>query len=81
VRETEPVPPNQAFRNAAATLRARLRPPHLTAEHDPPAFVIRDRILASLAEAQRAWRARAPEQCHTFAQWEAVCDARESTPW
>ncbi|MEU6349966.1 hypothetical protein ABZ896_11630 [Streptomyces sp. NPDC047072] len=79
--EVASVPPNQAFRTAAAALRTRLRPQHPPSEPELPAFVIRDRILASLAEAQRAWRARAPEQCHTFAQWEAVCDARERVPW
>lgn len=57
---------------------------HLPAEPaapDPPGFVIRDRILASLAEAERAWRARTPETCRTLAEWEAVCDARERSPW
>ncbi|MFD7919565.1 hypothetical protein ACFV3R_10105 [Streptomyces sp. NPDC059740] len=78
------VPPNQAFRNAMELLRARLHARHLPtgpAAPDPPAFVIRDRILASLAEAERAWRARTPEKCRTLAEWEAVCDARERSPW
>ncbi|MFD6967184.1 hypothetical protein [Streptomyces sp. NPDC059949] len=48
---------------------------------DPPAFVIRAKILGSLAEAERAWRARSAEQCLTYADWEAVCDARESGRW
>jgi DNA-binding transcriptional ArsR family regulator len=82
-REPVSVPPNQAFRKAADTLRTRLDSRHPPAEPvapDPPAFVIRDRILASLAEAQRAWHARAPDQFRTFAEWEAVCDASERAP-
>ncbi|MGW1158973.1 hypothetical protein ACWD48_12240 [Streptomyces sp. NPDC002519] len=73
------VPPNPAFRRAMELLRAQ----HLPAEPaapDPPGFVIRDRILASLAEAERAWRVRTPETCRTLAEWEAVCDARERSP-
>ncbi|MGW1171701.1 hypothetical protein [Streptomyces sp. NPDC002550] len=75
------VPPNQAFLDARNHLRARLQPARPPAEPEPPAFVIRNRILTSLAEAERAWRARTAEECRTYADWEAVCDARERTPW
>ncbi|MEE1931258.1 hypothetical protein V1J52_24295 [Streptomyces sp. TRM 70351] len=76
-------PPSQAFLDAMAALRARLQVLHPPAdpEPDPPAFVIRHQILASLAEADRARRARRPQQCLTLAEWEAVCDARERAPW
>lgn len=77
------VPPNAAFLAAMAAVRARLTrvSPPVEPEPDPPGFVIRDRILASLAQADRARRARTAEQCLTFAEWEAVCDARERAPW
>ncbi|MEU7072880.1 hypothetical protein AB0B30_27495 [Streptomyces narbonensis] len=79
----EGVPPNAAFLAAMDTVRARLTSlsPPVEPEPDPPGFVIRDRILASLAEADRTRRARTAEQCVTFAEWEAVCDARERVPW
>ncbi|MFF7449945.1 MULTISPECIES: hypothetical protein [unclassified Streptomyces] len=77
------VPPNAAFREAMDAVRARLTrlSPPVEPEPEPPGFVIRDRILASLAEADRARRTRTAEQCLTFAEWEAVCDARERAPW
>ncbi|MDX3204720.1 hypothetical protein [Streptomyces scabiei] len=77
------VPPNAVFLAAMDVVRARLTSPSppVEPEPDPPGFVIRDRILASLAEADRARRARTAEQCLTFAEWEAVCDARERAPW
>ncbi|MFC8349566.1 hypothetical protein [Streptomyces sp. NPDC057280] len=77
------VPPNAAFLAAIDKVRARLtrRPPPVEREPDPPGFVIRDQILASFAEADRARRARTAEQCETFAEWEAVCDARERALW
>lgn len=77
------VPPNAAFLEAMDAVRARLTNPSppVEPEPDPPGFVIRDRILASLAQADRARRARTAEQCLTFAEWEAVCDARERAPW
>lgn len=73
------VPPNAAFLAAMDAVRAHLTSlsPPVVAEPDPPGFVIRDRILASFAEADRARRARTAEQCSTFAEWEAICDARE----
>ncbi|MGD1220607.1 hypothetical protein AB9Q10_19505 [Streptomyces krungchingensis] len=76
------VPPNAAFRAAVDTVRSRLPSlsPPIEPEPDPPGFVIRDRILASLAEADWARRARTAEQCLTFAEWEAVCDAAERSP-
>ncbi|MGW1764482.1 hypothetical protein ACWCQL_10435 [Streptomyces sp. NPDC002073] len=77
------VPPNQAFLDAVDAVRTLQRGLHPLPEPvpDPPASVIRARILASLAQADRAWRARSAEQCLTYADWEAVCDARERTPW
>ncbi len=77
------VPPNTAFLEAMETVRTRLHSlyPPAEPEPDPPGFVIRDRILASLAAADRARHARTAEQCLTFAEWEAVCDARERAPW
>ncbi|WP_329446560.1 HTH domain-containing protein [Streptomyces canus] len=76
------VPPNRAFLTAKDDLQTRLQTMHPPTEPvpEPPDFVIRGRILESLAEARRAWRARSPEQCATFAEWEAVCDARELAP-
>ncbi|OLO25997.1 hypothetical protein PZ61_0237080 [Streptomyces sp. MNU77] len=73
------VPPNADFLAAMDAVRARLTSlsPPVAAEPDLPGFVIRDRILASFAEADRARRARTAEQCSTFAEWEAICDARE----
>lgn len=77
------VPPNAAFLAAMDTVRSRLThvSPRVEPEPDPPGFVIRDRILASLAEADRARRERTADQCLTFAEWEVVCDARERAPW
>lgn len=77
------VPPNPAFLAAMDTVRTRLHSlcPPAEPEPDPPGFVIRDRILASFAEADRARHARTAKQCLTFAEWEAICDARERTPW
>ncbi|WP_435057659.1 hypothetical protein [Streptomyces sp. bgisy060] len=77
------VPPNAAFLAAMGSVRSDLAYPHRSVEPepDPPGFVIRDRILASLAEADRARRARTAEQCLTFAEWESICDARERAPW
>ncbi|MET9427807.1 MULTISPECIES: hypothetical protein [unclassified Streptomyces] len=77
------VSPNAAFLAALDAVRDRLHNLHppVEPEPDPPGFVIRDRILASLAEADRAHRARTAEQCLTFAEWEAVCGARERAPW
>ncbi|MFF9458035.1 hypothetical protein [Streptomyces flaveolus] len=76
------VPPNAAFRAAIDTIRARLTSSLPgEPEPDPPGFVIRDKILASLAQADQARRVRTAEQCLTFAEWEAVCDARERAPW
>ncbi|MEU5137097.1 hypothetical protein [Streptomyces californicus] len=83
-QETAPaVPPNAAFLAAMDTVRSRLTrlSPRVESEPDPPGFVIRDRILASLAEAHRARRARTAEQCFTFVEWESVCDARERAIW
>jgi hypothetical protein len=74
------VPPNQAFRQAAEQLRARLPDPSEPSAAEEPGFVIRDRILASLQQAERDWRARTPQECSTFAEWEAICDARERAP-
>ncbi|MFE0774327.1 hypothetical protein [Streptomyces sp. NPDC058861] len=77
------VPPNAAFLAAMDAIRARHTPlsPPAEPQPDPPGFVIRDRILASLAQADRARRARTAEQCLTFAEWEALCDAKERAPW
>lgn len=77
------VPPNSAFLAAMGELRTRLQILHPPPEPvpDPPDFVIRNMILASLAEANRAWRTRRPEECLTLAEWEAVCDAKEYPPW
>ncbi|MEU1132964.1 hypothetical protein ABZ383_24415 [Streptomyces sp. NPDC005900] len=77
------VPPNPAFLEAMATVHARLNTlyPPAEPEPDPPGFVIRDRILASLAKADLARRARTAEQCLTFAEWETVCATRERAPW
>ncbi|MEV6581470.1 hypothetical protein AB0M92_25285 [Streptomyces sp. NPDC051582] len=77
------VPPNTAFLEAMDTVHTRLHSlyPPAEPEPDPPGFVIRDRILASFAAADRARHARTAEQCLTFAEWEAVCDARERAPW
>ncbi|MFJ4152003.1 hypothetical protein ACIP10_31130 [Streptomyces galbus] len=84
-REDTPcaVPPNAAFLAARDVVRARLSrlSPPVEPEPDPPGFVIRDRILASLTAADRARRARTAEQCLSFAEWEAVCDARERALW
>ncbi|WP_331721324.1 hypothetical protein [Streptomyces sp. NBC_00212] len=77
------VPPNRVFLEAMEQLRASLptaRAPAELAPPDPPGFVIRDRILASFREADRARRACTAEQCVTFAEWEAACDERERAP-
>ncbi len=77
------VPPNRAFLEAINKARTRRRSlcPSAEAEPDPPGFVIRDRMLASLAQADRARHARTAEQVLTFTEWEDVCDARERAPW
>ncbi len=77
------VPPNREFLDAMGALRTAQQKllPIAEPTADPPDFVIRTKILASLAEAERAWRARSAEQCLTYADWEAVCDARESGRW
>ncbi|MFI6688408.1 hypothetical protein [Streptomyces sp. NPDC050485] len=76
-------PPNRAFLDAMDALSDRLRSlcPPAAPEPDPPGFVIRNKILASLAEADRAHRARTAEQCATLAEWESICAARERAPW
>ncbi|GGR41699.1 hypothetical protein GCM10010282_38170 [Streptomyces roseolus] len=74
------VPPNQAFLGVLNRLR-RNTPLSIEPEPDVPTFVIRDRILASIAQAGRAWRARGAEDCQTYAEWEAVCEARERALW
>lgn len=75
------VPPNPAFRKAIEQLRAALPGRAEPSGPEVPAFVIRDRILASLRQAKWAWRARSPQECTTFAEWETICDARLRTPW
>ncbi|MEU9744792.1 hypothetical protein [Streptomyces niveus] len=75
------VPPNSAFRTAMEQLRASLPGRSEPAGPEVPGFVIRDRILASLQQAERAWRARSAQECATFADWERIQDARVRTPW
>ncbi|WP_328373123.1 hypothetical protein OG800_49715 (plasmid) [Streptomyces sp. NBC_00445] len=80
--EPPPSSPNRAFRTAAAHLRTAQAPQ--TASHpepEPPDFVIRDRILASLRQAQRAWRERGAEECATYAEWDAIADAKGRAAW
>ncbi|WNI20120.1 hypothetical protein [Actinacidiphila sp. ITFR-21] len=75
------VPPNLAFRKAVEQLRESLPRPAEPSGPEVPGFVIRDRILASLQQAERAWRGRSAQDCATFAEWETICDTREGTPW
>jgi DNA-binding transcriptional ArsR family regulator len=74
------VQPNQAFLEALGELVDAPFTP-TAPEPDPPAFVIRNRILASIAEAGRAWRDRDAGQCRSYAEWEAVCEARGRSSW
>jgi hypothetical protein len=48
---------------------------------DLPPFVIRDRILASLRQAEQQWLTRQPQQCASFAEWEVVSDERARCLW
>ncbi len=80
--ECSGAPPNQAFLTAMDRVRTdvQILDPSDQPQTDPPGFVIRGRILASLAQAERDRRARTAEEC-TFAEWELVCDERERFPW
>ncbi|MFD7898924.1 hypothetical protein [Streptomyces sp. NPDC059743] len=69
------VPPNPAFRKAMRQLRASLPGRVEPSASEVPGFVIRDRILASLHQAEQAWRARSAQECATFAEFERILDA------